>query len=125
MDRVVAFDSPFPVHAQLPFETRYETILSDLPSYSVVVSLFFILPLSTSVFEYMKVVASRLICIAASVLHKLTNCVIDNGGEGLVLRKPGSLYEYGRSASLLKLKVCHYNFEPMICLYNMIVIVER
>ena len=31
--------------------------------------------------------------------------VIDDGGEGIIVRKVGSLYEHGRSKELLKLKV--------------------
>jgi ATP-dependent DNA ligase len=31
--------------------------------------------------------------------------VLEGGGEGVILRKPGSLYENGRSSSLIKLKV--------------------
>lgn len=34
--------------------------------------------------------------------------MIDNGGEGVILRKPKSFYEHGRTQSLLKLKVCSY-----------------
>ena len=31
--------------------------------------------------------------------------VVDHGGEGVVLRKPKSFYEQGRSTSLFKIKV--------------------
>ena len=31
--------------------------------------------------------------------------VVDKGGEGLVLREPGSLYQGGRNMSMLKVKV--------------------
>ena len=31
--------------------------------------------------------------------------VLDDGGEGVILRKVGSLYEHGRTTALIKLKV--------------------
>jgi ATP-dependent DNA ligase len=31
--------------------------------------------------------------------------IINDGGEGIILRKVNSLYEYGRTSSLIKLKV--------------------
>lgn len=31
--------------------------------------------------------------------------ILNHGGEGVVLRKPHSLYESGRSSELLKIKV--------------------
>ena len=39
--------------------------------------------------------------------------VIDDGGEGAILRKVGSLFEHGRSTSLIKLKV----FPPLSLLF--------
>ena len=37
--------------------------------------------------------------------HYSLHQVVEDGGEGVILRKPNSLYEFGRSSSLLKLKV--------------------
>ena len=31
--------------------------------------------------------------------------IIEDGGEGVILRKVGSFYEHGRTSSLIKLKV--------------------
>lgn len=39
--------------------------------------------------------------------------VIENEGEGLILRKVRSIYENGRSSSLVKLKVHFYKFFKM------------
>lgn len=36
-----------------------------------------------------------------------TEKVLENGGEGIIARKPESLYENGRSSDLLKFKVLH------------------
>lgn len=35
--------------------------------------------------------------------------IIDDGGEGVILRKRGSLYDNGRNSSLIKLKVLSNN----------------
>ena len=40
----------------------------------------------------------------------LVASTIADGGEGLILRLCGSLYERGRSLSLIKLKVYHSNW---------------
>jgi DNA ligase-1 len=41
----------------------------------------------------------------AKSLQAMLKRVVGAGGEGLMLRKPGSLYEHKRSATLLKLKI--------------------
>jgi hypothetical protein len=38
-------------------------------------------------------------------LNKFAQEIIDNGGEGVIFREPGSPYHLGRSQSLIKLKV--------------------
>lgn len=40
----------------------------------------------------------------------MQNIVEEGGGEGLILRKARSVYEHGKSVSLLKLKVILYQF---------------
>jgi hypothetical protein len=57
-----------------------------------------------------KVVVSRLLSedsVAYSdvAYSDLARLIIDDGGEGIILRKVHSLYEQGRSISLFKLKV--------------------
>lgn len=37
---------------------------------------------------------------------RLQSCVVRDGGEGIVLRRPRSRYIHGRSSDLLKIKVC-------------------
>ena len=39
--------------------------------------------------------------------------IIEKGGEGVMLRKPESLYENGRSGAILKYKVCLLNVNVM------------
>lgn len=51
------------------------------------------------------IVASRMLCSSKETLVKKLESIINEGGEGLIVRKPKSLYESGRSINLLKLKV--------------------
>ena len=50
--------------------------------------------------------AARLMCNQRKVLRKLIQHIISDGGEGVILRRPRSIYLHGRSDSLIKLKVC-------------------
>ena len=40
-------------------------------------------------------------------MDKLLEFIAQNAGEGVILRKPSSVYEHGRSSSLVKVKVSH------------------
>jgi ATP-dependent DNA ligase len=44
-------------------------------------------------------------------LYFMLENITTNGGEGVILRKKGSLYEHGRSPSLLKFKVSTLSLE--------------
>ena len=41
-------------------------------------------------------------------MHNYANFILKKGGEGVMLRRPNSLYEHGKSRSLLKYKVRVY-----------------
>jgi len=41
-------------------------------------------------------------------LHWIVQQVIEGGGEGVILQQKASLYERGRSLSLIKMKVCEW-----------------
>lgn len=56
-------------------------------------------------FDGKQVVASRIMCKATSLLENFLQQIINNNGEGVIMRKPHTLYERGRSTSLVKLKV--------------------
>ena len=43
-------------------------------------------------------------------MQEYANMVIETGGEGVILRKPNSSYEHGKSRSLLKFKVKIYYY---------------
>ena len=47
-------------------------------------------------------------------LKMAVECIIDNGGEGVILRQAGSLYESGRSPFLIKLKVSPFILLPFM-----------
>ena len=49
-------------------------------------------------------------------MRTLANVVIQNGGEGLILRQPYSLYEKGKSLSLLKMKVSYWQLLLLLSL---------
>ena len=47
-----------------------------------------------------------MLCRDPVLLEAMSRLIIEDEGEGVILRKPGSKYDSGRSPSLLKLKVC-------------------
>lgn len=57
-------------------------------------------------------------------MQQYMQIIMTHGGEGVVLRKPESPYEHGRSASLLKHKVgfffryIHSIFTLFFCIYH-------
>ena len=53
----------------------------------------------------MKVIAHRVMCKSKRHISAHLHGIVDENGEGVVLRKAGSLYEHGRNKSLMKLKV--------------------
>lgn len=44
-------------------------------------------------------------CKSRSELQNAVKMILSNGGEGVILQKRKSIYESGRSTSLLKIKV--------------------
>lgn len=55
----------------------------------------------------MYIIAPRINCNDLSQINSLLHTIVRDRGEGVILRKSGSLYEQGRNTSLVKLKVCH------------------
>lgn len=78
----IVFDTP---QVQQPFEARLDSIKK------------LSLPKHVKVAEYIK-------CTGRSHMKQYLQSILDGGGEGIVLRKPGSLYVSGRCSELLKLK---------------------
>jgi hypothetical protein len=61
-------------------------------------------------FDKGNIVVSRVLCTSKKQLIKSLRIILDEGGEGVILRRPGSKYEHGRSNHLFKLKVFLYYF---------------
>ena len=111
---MTAFDCPMVGLQNKPFEVRYRHLLSQSSSSNpMVISyhlssffsfLFFFLYFST-LFDELYIVAARLLCNKDTKINYLVQQIIDDGGEGAIIRKFGSFYDPGRSQSLLKLKV--------------------
>jgi hypothetical protein len=130
---MIFFDSPSVDLRQRPFEERYYFLLSNtVPDHAFAVSVgsqysffysilsYFILLysfyniLSTLFycyfnfnfnFNFTKIVVPRVMSENNAHLSSTVQGIIEDGGEGVILRKIGSIYEHGRSPSLLKIKV--------------------
>ena len=83
--RYMVFDIPVP---DMPFEDRYAALQSLVSDYNS---------------PYLTLVENQRVRSTAE-LEAFHRRVRAQGGEGLILRKPQSLYENKRSASLLKMK---------------------
>lgn len=53
----------------------------------------------------MKIVAGRMKCETKKRMANMMYSVVNDGGEGVIARKPKSFYEHGRSQQLFKIKV--------------------
>ena len=63
------------------------------------------LNLNLFLFDIVKTNASRFMCESRAVLVKMMKKMVKERGEGVILRKPGSMYIRGRSLELYKYKV--------------------
>jgi hypothetical protein len=106
LSSTVAFDEASIDMQHSPFETRFEFLMLNVASeHPFIVSLYTINHNKLILFDPPYVTASRMLCKEHKRLARLARLVLKNGGEGIILRKPKSVYERGRSAFLLKLKV--------------------
>eukprot|EP00026_Physarum_polycephalum_P001724 Phypoly_transcript_01726.p1 GENE.Phypoly_transcript_01726~~Phypoly_transcript_01726.p1 ORF type:complete len:978 (+),score=124.21 Phypoly_transcript_01726:128-3061(+) len=85
--RIITFDVPPIGRQNMPFEERYKQLMwrtdPDTPAI---------------------VIAPRILGRNSEQLDFVLQSIIDDGGEGAILRKVGSFFEHGRSTSLIKLK---------------------
>eukprot|EP00026_Physarum_polycephalum_P001037 Phypoly_transcript_01038.p1 GENE.Phypoly_transcript_01038~~Phypoly_transcript_01038.p1 ORF type:complete len:1240 (+),score=185.34 Phypoly_transcript_01038:28-3720(+) len=95
--RMIAFDAPPKNDDHVPFEVRYYFLLAN-----------------TSFGNPFVVIAPRFLWNRNIPLNSAVQLIIDHGGEGLILRKFGSLYLHGRSQSLLKLKASYGDMEGIV-----------
>jgi len=87
--RLAAFDVPSPLFQQNEevFEKRYQFMLSNIAD-----DHSYIFPVV------------RLTCVDRRFMDSYVKIISESGGEGVMLRKPNSVYENGRSHSILKYK---------------------
>eukprot|EP00026_Physarum_polycephalum_P001573 Phypoly_transcript_01575.p1 GENE.Phypoly_transcript_01575~~Phypoly_transcript_01575.p1 ORF type:complete len:894 (+),score=113.77 Phypoly_transcript_01575:551-3232(+) len=85
--RNVVFDNQAANMQLKPFEKRYKRLLFHIPQD-----------------HPCAIVATRLAVENHLDLEDIVKCIIEEGGEGVILRKIGSIYEHGRTSALLKIK---------------------
>eukprot|EP00026_Physarum_polycephalum_P001044 Phypoly_transcript_01045.p1 GENE.Phypoly_transcript_01045~~Phypoly_transcript_01045.p1 ORF type:complete len:1215 (-),score=190.78 Phypoly_transcript_01045:36-3680(-) len=97
LSRVICFDEASKQMMAQPFERRYSRILMHFhPEHPTLI------------------IASRFLCKTAQVLARSLQQVVDEGGEGIILRKPQSIYYPGRTTSLIKLKGSRGDQEALV-----------
>ena len=113
----MAFDVPFVRFKDKPFEERYKHLLVNVAHKQTLVVSIFVSLFSHSLFTphppffyinltMRKQVAARTMAKSEAHMKFILHGVLEDAGEGLIARKVGSLYEHGRTSSLLKIKVC-------------------
>eukprot|EP00026_Physarum_polycephalum_P003756 Phypoly_transcript_03770.p1 GENE.Phypoly_transcript_03770~~Phypoly_transcript_03770.p1 ORF type:complete len:759 (+),score=109.95 Phypoly_transcript_03770:66-2279(+) len=95
--RVLTFDVPPAEAINMPFEKRFRFLLKLIPLFHAFIT-----------------AASRILCKNQKQLTLAIREITQDGGEGVILRKPQSLYENGRSPYLLKLKATRGDREAIV-----------
>eukprot|EP00026_Physarum_polycephalum_P001467 Phypoly_transcript_01469.p1 GENE.Phypoly_transcript_01469~~Phypoly_transcript_01469.p1 ORF type:complete len:1107 (+),score=182.36 Phypoly_transcript_01469:326-3322(+) len=95
--RMVVFDTPAQSFERFPFEERFQFLLSNI-----------------SLSHPFAFVVSRCLCKNKAHMRDAVKGVIENGGEGIIMRKVKSMYERGRTSSLLKIKAAVYDMEAIV-----------
>eukprot|EP00026_Physarum_polycephalum_P001397 Phypoly_transcript_01398.p1 GENE.Phypoly_transcript_01398~~Phypoly_transcript_01398.p1 ORF type:complete len:808 (+),score=111.44 Phypoly_transcript_01398:465-2888(+) len=95
--RMTVFDIPYRAIQDKPFEERYYLLLTHVSDEHP-----FVIPVP------------RVLSKHKYHINKFAQEIIDNGGEGIILREPDSLYIPGRSQSLFKLKSAFCDTEAMV-----------
>lgn len=109
---MIVFDVAPPSASDHPFEDRYTHLLENISITSpfLLSFLYFILQLIYFVLcdyfvDILYIPAPRIFVEGKLQITKSILQIINDEGEGVVFRRPGSLYEHGRSTSLVKYKV--------------------
>eukprot|EP00026_Physarum_polycephalum_P001243 Phypoly_transcript_01244.p1 GENE.Phypoly_transcript_01244~~Phypoly_transcript_01244.p1 ORF type:complete len:1086 (+),score=113.52 Phypoly_transcript_01244:74-3331(+) len=95
--RYVVFDIPTAGKNSLPFEKRFRILIAEI-NYG----------------HPFEIVVSRVLCSSKKQLVKSLRLILAEGGEGAILRRPGSKYEHGRSNHLFKLKAARGDHEALV-----------
>eukprot|EP00026_Physarum_polycephalum_P001458 Phypoly_transcript_01460.p1 GENE.Phypoly_transcript_01460~~Phypoly_transcript_01460.p1 ORF type:complete len:826 (+),score=126.37 Phypoly_transcript_01460:385-2862(+) len=99
--RLLSFDVPSHIFQKNTFEERYRILLENIDPSNLYV-----------------IVAMRVACRSRYHLNDFMQLVVDEGGEGVILRKERSLYEHGKSLSLLKIKSYFEDKEGIVIGYG-------
>eukprot|EP00026_Physarum_polycephalum_P000368 Phypoly_transcript_00368.p1 GENE.Phypoly_transcript_00368~~Phypoly_transcript_00368.p1 ORF type:complete len:1106 (+),score=136.69 Phypoly_transcript_00368:1680-4997(+) len=98
--RLITFDIPTTGNCNITctstFEDRYSTLATLDPHHPFII------------------LAPRMLCVDQKGVSFFLKNVMDDGGEGIILRKPGSFYVHGRSDALVKLKASRGDQEAII-----------
>ena len=91
------------------FEKSYvQLMLSITPANPFIVSCDpsrFIRHHLVDIFDSVHILTSNSTCQNARHLRVITQTILEGGGDGVVLRKPKSIYEHGRTENIVKIKV--------------------
>jgi hypothetical protein len=120
---MMTFDNASLTLQRRPFEERYKTLLETISVanlfnvfynlYCLIFKLsapspifpYFFFSIVFKSFYYIKIIVLRVQCCDNSHVNEMIEAILDDGGEGVIMRKMGSQYEHGRTTALLKLKV--------------------
>lgn len=136
---MLVFDEAPPSASDHPFEERYTHLLQNVPFDSpfllslLIIQLFaycnnIIIVIIINV-DFWYIPAPRVSGVGKRQISKLILEIINDGGEGIMMRRPASLYEHGRSTSLIKYKVfiCYFIFLNffliMLLRYSLLIII--
>eukprot|EP00026_Physarum_polycephalum_P006541 Phypoly_transcript_06589.p1 GENE.Phypoly_transcript_06589~~Phypoly_transcript_06589.p1 ORF type:complete len:413 (+),score=20.94 Phypoly_transcript_06589:184-1239(+) len=100
MLRLITFDIPSSDFQRVPFEGRYTHLVDSISQNHA----FLIIPsriLSSQMLDWFD-------------LSWFVQCIIQNGGEGVILQQTGSFYHPGRHVNLLKLKTAKGDQEAIV-----------
>eukprot|EP00026_Physarum_polycephalum_P001348 Phypoly_transcript_01349.p1 GENE.Phypoly_transcript_01349~~Phypoly_transcript_01349.p1 ORF type:complete len:1107 (+),score=164.22 Phypoly_transcript_01349:191-3322(+) len=95
--RALTFDDASPLEERYKFEDRYSKLLALISRKNPIV-----------------IQVSRMRCDSKMMMDDLVHQVVSEGGEGLVARKPKSIYEHGRSQQLFKIKASRGDKEALL-----------
>ena len=74
----------------------------DLPILCVYLEIIYLQQIKV---DFRQILAPRVLCLNKEVLNLFNKGIIENDGEGVILRNVGSHYDRGKSPLLLKVKV--------------------
>lgn len=103
---MIAFDDASPQFESHVFELRFNSLLSSIHlRHPFIVSFYFLFFFKQNDCWRKYTIAPHKRCTTRKQLNNEIKEIIEKGGEGVILRKPKTVYERGKSHSLLKLKV--------------------